>query len=227
MAEISFLEELGQLGVSVSDRKSIAREMGIFEENLQSNIDTFKNKSSLLVANLRKRGSTDQDIINVLLDDFDNNGQLFGSLKRQMFGASVEMLQNVDNDIKLTEWKEQGYSEDETWVSVLVNTCEDCFPRHSVTRPHNEWVEMGLPGTGWSVCKARCQCQLIPNSISESKEQLLKPIKRVRGEILQKARKLKKQGKIKNTSNYVNSKLRQLNNKKNPFRKEILKAKRT
>lgn len=48
------------------------------------------------------------------------------------------------------------------WVCTLVNTCPDCIVRHLATATLNEWIAVGEPGTGWSICQDRCRCVLVP-----------------------------------------------------------------
>lgn len=55
-----------------------------------------------------------------------------------------------------------------TWVTVLDRrVCADCDPRHGASRSGLEWVEMGLPRTGWSICGGYCRCILVPTSAYE------------------------------------------------------------
>lgn len=51
------------------------------------------------------------------------------------------------------------------WITVQdKKVCDDCFPRHGETRTAAEWIDLGLPRTGWSVCTGYCRCILVPLS---------------------------------------------------------------
>ncbi len=223
MAEIQFFEDITELVVGLDITDPVARELTIFQKNMVASADIFKIKVKGLISNLKARNVSDEDVIATLLDDFDNNGAIFGGLKRGLERSSEEMLQNIQNETKTQAWQEEGFDESETWIAVLVNTCEDCLPRHGVTLPHSVWEARGLPGTGWSVCKEHCQCQTIPTSVAQNKKELQEPIKRVRGKIRQIARDKKKKGQIKNVNKYVTRKIGNINNTKEPLRKEFRK----
>lgn len=48
------------------------------------------------------------------------------------------------------------------WVAALVKTCPDCLSRHGQIDTAANWRRRGMPRSGWSVCRERCRCQLIP-----------------------------------------------------------------
>ena len=52
------------------------------------------------------------------------------------------------------------------WVSVgSPNICPDCSKRVGEIRTFQEWLSLGLPATGWSICREFCYCQIIPEDI--------------------------------------------------------------
>jgi hypothetical protein len=56
-------------------------------------------------------------------------------------------------------------SEPLTWVTVLdKKVCADCDKRHGVTKTAAEWIELGVPRSGWSVCTGHCRCLLVTAS---------------------------------------------------------------
>lgn len=52
------------------------------------------------------------------------------------------------------------------WVNTSGRPCPGpaggCEARNDVRRTLEEWVALGLPRTGWSYCKHRCHCVLLP-----------------------------------------------------------------
>jgi len=48
------------------------------------------------------------------------------------------------------------------WVCALVKTCRDCMPRHGQVDTLANWRARGRPRGGWSVCRGRCRCMLVP-----------------------------------------------------------------
>lgn len=217
---IEFTEGTG-LGFKLTDieKDLFSDELVLLEDHFKTSGQLFKLKAAELINTLEKRKMTTEQIVSVLLDDFDNDGVLFGGLKRGFKSGGVDFVRNVESQANFQEWQKLGYDEMETWIAVLVNTCPDCLPRHGVKHKHSAWESMGLPGSGWSVCGSKCQCQLMPSSITESKAELRDPIKRVKGEI----RKVAKEKNVKNIKNYVNRKLGSINNTADPIRKTYRK----
>ena len=217
MPDVRFIEELDKLGIEITDDEAdiLKNEAKILKDNLKTAGDVFKLKAADLIKKLSARDVTSDQIIAVLLDDFDNDGEIFGGLKRSIMGAAEEYAGNVETQTAQQAWQDQGYDENETWIAVLVNTCKDCLARHGKTHKHSTWVAMGLPRSGWSVCKAHCQCQLLPASLVDGAEELRNPINRVKARITEVA----KDKEVKSVRNYVNRKLGSINNTQDPIRK--------
>ena len=207
MAEIEFIENGALLGIDITDpeRKIIADEIALLDESLSTTKQIFTLKATNLINQLQTRGMSDEQVINVLLEDFDNDGALFGGLKRQLIGDADNMAESLSSNLDTEILFEESGQERMTWIAILVNTCKDCIPRHGFTRTYAEWQELGLPKSGFSVCKHHCKCQLFPASvIDQNKEELRLPLKRAKGKLTQIARDKKSDGQIKNVSKYVN-----------------------
>ena len=59
----------------------------------------------------------------------------------------------------------------ESWLLVWVavgdkNTCPDCIVRAGMPAMlYKDWVSLGLPGAGLTVCRDRCRCFLMPDEL--------------------------------------------------------------
>lgn len=225
MAEVKFIEGVSELGIEITKTETeiMTEELLLMEQNMITTGKIFKAKLADLITSLETRGMTTEQVANVLLDDLQNDGQIFGGLKRGLIGASDDLVNVTSQRLSSEQFREQSPNELMTWIAVLVATCIDCLPRHGVTRKYSEWVARGLPASGFSVCKGRCDCQLFPANIAESKAELQEPLRRVKGKITQIAKEKKKDGEIKNVKNYVNRKLGRIHNTKEPLRKDFRK----
>ncbi len=225
MADVKFIEEASKLGIEITEAESVilAEELGIMVGSMETTAEIFKLKITNLISQLETRGLSNEQVVNVLLDDLDNDGAIFGGLKRQLIGDAESFVEVSGQRLTVEEFEIQTGEELSTWVAVLVNTCQDCLPRHGITKSFAEWTELGLPGTGWSRCRSKCQCQVFPASVVESKEELQAPVKRTKGTITKIAREKKKAGQIKSVPKYVNRKLGKVHNTKEPLRKEFRK----
>ena len=119
----------------------------IFSERLRQEIER-----------LRRSGVDEQSIIGVLSQDFGSNGRIFGelrnSIKRGVVGGINQAFRRAG---------EMGQSL--KWVAISKNLCDDCRSRAGDIDTWENWEARGMPGSGWSVCKEYCYCQLVPASL--------------------------------------------------------------
>lgn len=114
-------------------------------------------------------GATLESVERLLLTDLENEGRIFGDFLsgvRKQFDAGVKWTQERT---EFAAWDDQaqrlGYDSAESmlqiWVLVSDNPCPDCIERAAMAaRPRSEWVEMGLPGEGATICGPRCHCHM-------------------------------------------------------------------
>ncbi len=225
MAEVKFIESAAKLGINITEAEGaiLTDELAIMATSMEVTKQVFQLKLTNLIASLESRGMSSEQVINVLIDDLENNGAIFGGLKRQLIGDSQAMIETADSRLTVEKFEKESGEELGTWVAILVATCEDCIPRHGITKKWKEWESLGLPKSGFSVCRSKCQCDIFPASVVESKSELQAPLKRTKGKITQIAKQKKKAGEIKNVSKYVNRKLGAVHNTKDPIRSQYRK----
>ena len=127
-------------------------------------IDIFIKRLEREIALLRNAGVTDAAILNILGDDLATNGRIFGefrnTIKRGIVSATMQ-ASRVGAD------RVYGDSVMMRWVSVgTPRICPDCEERIGEVRSWDEWESLGLPASGFSVCKEFCYCQLVPENVS-------------------------------------------------------------
>jgi hypothetical protein len=64
------------------------------------------------------------------------------------------------------------------WAAALKKTCPDCLPRHGQIDSWERWAVRGLPRSGWSVCRDKCQCVLIPQREDPGYAKMVQPLRR-------------------------------------------------
>ena len=127
-------------------------------------IDIFVTKIEREIALLRNAGITEAEILNILGNDLATNGRIFGELrntiKRGIVSATMQASRGGADRV-------YGDSVMMRWVSVgTPKICVDCTPRIGQVRSWDEWEALGLPASGFSVCKEFCYCQLVPEEVS-------------------------------------------------------------
>jgi len=126
-------------------------------------IDIFITRLEREIALLRNAGVTDAAILDILGNDLATNGRIFGefrnTIKRGIVSATMQ-ASRVGAD------RVYGDSMMMRWVSVgTPKICVDCTPRIGQVKTWDEWEALGLPASGFSVCKEFCYCQLVPESV--------------------------------------------------------------
>ncbi len=57
-----------------------------------------------------------------------------------------------------------------TWVIESGNPCPDCIDRNGQVKTFQEWVGLGLPREGATICGAYCKCELHETATINNKE---------------------------------------------------------
>lgn len=105
------------------------------------------------------RGMSEDEIVATLTRDLADNGRLTSPL-RQGFKSTVNTaIEDIAQGAVFEKYPETAQWE---WIVTSSNPCRDCLPRHGETATYDEWRELGLPRSGFSVCRENCQCVLLP-----------------------------------------------------------------
>ena len=115
------------------------------------------------IAILRGAGMSDERIIATIANDLNTGGRIFGEYSRAIKrGIVLGIMQGF----RVGQDKIYGDSVNFRWVSVgSPNICPDCEERIDEVLSWSEWESLGLPASGFSVCKENCYCQLIPEAV--------------------------------------------------------------
>ena len=107
-------------------------------------------------------GISDREIGRILASDLENGGRIFGSFRNSVKRGIVS---GIMQGPRVGQNRIYGDSLKMKWVSVgSPNICPDCERRIGRIESWNVWESIGLPASGFSVCKGYCYCQLIPTT---------------------------------------------------------------
>ena len=104
-------------------------------------------------------GMDQNEILNRLTEDLVSGGRIFGSFRRNL---SETIGKNYDDLSQGEIFEEDPAAAVWEWIVTSSNPCPDCLPRHHEKATYEEWKSIGLPRSGFSVCKERCKCVLLP-----------------------------------------------------------------
>lgn len=156
-------------------RKKFERQMTAMEISLSAAVTRTTASLDEIIDRLRLQGLSDDAILTQLEADLADGGRIFGEFRRAVKATTEGTIGSIATDAYLEEF---GTDVNFTWIAALVNTCEDCLPRHGVVKSFPDWEAEGLPRTGWSVCRGNCQCVLIPEDIAKGRNELRSPLDR-------------------------------------------------
>ena len=125
-------------------------------------IEAFGNEIRAEISRLRAAGVVDSEIGRILATDLESGGRIFGSFRNSVKRGIVS---GIMQGHRVGQDRIYGDSLKMRWVSVgSPNICPDCERRIGRIESWNVWESIGLPASGFSVCKGYCYCQLIPTT---------------------------------------------------------------
>ena len=159
MANDEFTEEITQSLEEEDENILLWATLGV-----SYGIDIFITRLEREVALLRNAGVADAAILDILGNDLATNGRIFGELRNTIKRGIVSSIMQAS---RVGADRVYGDSVMMRWVSVgTPKICVDCTPRIGQIRSWDEWESLGLPASGFSVCKEFCYCQLVPEEVS-------------------------------------------------------------
>ena len=128
--------------------------------SLQSDIIELQIKQE--IGTMVTNGMTRKGAETSIVMDLRKNGTLYGLINNYIKSAIIE---GVNQSSRLGQYEQYDLDTGTfTWVTVSGHRiCDDCESRSKMPeRTFNEWADIGLPGSGWSICKQYCYCVLDP-----------------------------------------------------------------
>ena len=126
-------------------------------------IDIFATEIEREIALLRNAGIRNDEILRILGNDLSTNGRIFGRLRNNIKRGIVSAVMQAS---RIGQDRVYGDSVKMRWIAVgTPRICVDCEARVGQVRSWEEWEVLGLPASGFSVCKEFCYCQLVPESV--------------------------------------------------------------
>ena len=153
-------------------------------DKMMFEVSIFSDNITKTVASLSSSGVSPAQIQNIIGNDMATGGKIFGGFRNSV---KEEIVNGMNQASRLGQFEEYGPSDNYVWVTVGGHKiCADCDsraggePRPYVSSGKDKvkgWNEIGLPGSGWSLCGGYCYCVLDPVGKIDSKVQAPKEIK--------------------------------------------------
>ena len=130
---------------------------------LSFGIEVFTTRIEREITVLRNAGISERAIVDILRNDLATHGRIFGEFRNTIKRGIVSATMQAS---RLGQDRVYGDRMMFRWVSVgTPKICADCEARIGQVKSWEEWEALGLPASGFSVCKEFCYCQLVPEEI--------------------------------------------------------------
>tara|TARA_R100000664_G_scaffold12586_1_gene20187 strand:+ start:2287 stop:3402 length:1116 start_codon:yes stop_codon:yes gene_type:complete len=117
-----------------------------------------------LIIGMSESGMDKSQIKNVLMNDLNSGGRLFGAFRNNVKNTVKNGMNIAAGESSRGTFEEAGVQE-YRWVSSGdASVCPDCLRRHGDVESMEFWKNVGLPASGFSLCRFACNCQLVPET---------------------------------------------------------------
>ena len=141
-----------------------ARRVQVLSTIIANRLSTAAAKTTLdlqgLIATMRASGMTNIAIKEALLADLTTGGIIFGTYRNSIKSTVKAGIRKAGNLAAMNRFEKAGVKE-YVWVAVSSNPCPDCDSRAGERGTKEYFDNIGMPGSGFSVCQAHCHCQVV------------------------------------------------------------------
>jgi hypothetical protein len=132
---------------------------------LDYSVITTISEIEMLIASMSIAGASADTIRATLIYDLNNGGRIFGSLVNGITNGTGIGITTSSQIAQMLEYAKAGIKEYK-WVAVSKNPCFNCEERAGRQEEMAYWEMIGLPRSGFSVCRGNCKCHLEPSGYS-------------------------------------------------------------
>ena len=159
-----FGEDFGEVLSGLAQLPPEARELlEATMGRMLNDADVFTSRISKAVQTQTSGGIATAATQGVLTADMATAGAIFGELRNTIKESIVEGINQTGRAGSFEAYEVEPDTLF-TWVTVAGHKiCEDCSPRGGQRLTLDEWEQIGMPGTGWSICGGHCYCVLDPS----------------------------------------------------------------
>ena len=145
-----------------------AKRLDIAYAELEKEGDVLKADINIFKMNASLAGFTDKEIIQQLVKANADDAGLAAGFAKRIKSVSESAVRRERTQSEIDKYREEFPDDsDWQWITVSVNPCPDCQARAGSVLTMTEWMDMGIPGSGRTICGRFCLCQLYPLKVAD------------------------------------------------------------
>jgi len=151
----------------LSDKQASKRLKLAFDE-LQREGDLLKTDIELFKRNAEIAGFSKKEILKQLQAAGEDAAGLAAGFEKRAKSVATAALRREQSQSQLDAFREEYPDDTEyEWITVSTKPCPDCQARAGAVLTLKEWMELGIPGSGRTICKQFCMCLLMPKVVAD------------------------------------------------------------
>lgn len=148
--------------------RQVEQRIDLYTSQLKAETRAFTNEIDLFFKSAAASGRTRKDALAELVKAAGDDAGIVTGFKKRVKRVVVDATRRERAMQAVEEYKKVAKpGEKWQWITVSTTPCPDCQARAGVVMSWDAWVQMGLPGSGRTVCLSSCRCQLVPHSVAE------------------------------------------------------------
>lgn len=150
------------------NQKQVERRIDLYHKQLQKETTLLKEEVQEFFLNARASGRTRKETLAELIKSAQDDRGIVEGFKKRSRRISIDAARREAQEQATAEYRKIAKpGEQWQWIAISTVPCPDCVARAGKILPYDRWVQLGLPGTGRTICMQSCKCQLVPVSVSD------------------------------------------------------------
>lgn len=151
----------------LNDRQ-IERRIMLYRKQIEKEVTLLGNEIEEFFLNAKTAGLSKKETLSQLIKASRDDKGLAAGFEKRMKRISINAARREAQDQAVEEYRKIAKpGESWQWIAISTNPCPDCTARAGVVLPYSIWKKKGLPGSGSTICRSACKCQLVPVSVSD------------------------------------------------------------
>lgn len=152
---------------NLADRQ-VQERFKLYRMQLKKEVRITRNEIEEFFQNARASGRTKKETLAELVKIGKNDGGILKGFKKRARRVAEDAARREAQERATAEYRKMAKpGEFWEWIAISAQPCPDCVARAGRKLKYLQWVKIGLPGHGRTVCRQSCKCQLVPVTISD------------------------------------------------------------